>query len=187
MTLTRCMKTITNLLLLLSFISSSVYAATAGQIIVGDDVSQHSPETLAEELDVFESIGEGIQVIMAVCQDQPDCILAISDDEIEKLIDTLDRRISQLNQIRQEEVTGVYDELLDEYRGTREQYAMYRREVEDIARAIEEGAFYAEPALPEFETDVFDDDLPVRWEPRYRHEDLTLDMFEDIDKPLPFD
>jgi hypothetical protein len=182
------MKVLLSLLVLMQFAVVATSAATPGQIVADDDITAHPPEVLNEELKVFESVGEGIQVIMAVCQDQPDCTFAISESEIDKLIETLDRRISQLAHAREGTVEPGYIELLDEYRDTREQYAMYRREIQDITRAIEEGTFHAEESLSGFEPEPYEEDeLPALWEPQYRHEGLTLDMFEDVDEPLPFD
>jgi hypothetical protein len=181
------MKALISLIIVMQFSAFAAQAATAGQIVTGD-VTAHSPDALNEELKVFESVGEGIQVIMAVCQDQPDCTFAISGNEIERLIETLDDRISQIDSALHEGDIGQnYMELLDEYRDTREQYALYRREIQDITRAIEEGTFYVEDALPDASTDPYDEELPALWEPRYRHDGLSLDMFEDADEPLPFD
>lgn len=180
------MMVIFKFMVMILVLAGGAHAATPGQIIVGDDIAGYPPEIFSDELSVFGSVGEGIQVIMAVCQDQPDCTFAISDSEIAKLIETLDNRIDQLDSIRQE--GPIYGELLEEYRDMRSQYAMYRREIEDITRAIEEGTFYAEEPIPDFEQDVYEDDIfAAPREPRYRHEGLTLDMFEDIDEPLPFE
>jgi len=171
-------------------------AATEGRILPETEVDPAAGSELAGELAVFESVGQGIALSLAVCEDAAGCDPMLSEDELAKLIETLDSRIDQLNSFEESAETAAgYDSLLNEYRQTREDYALYMKELRDIKRGVKE---FAEEEIPA-ETTAEPEPAPeperaaqkvpppeprAQPKPKFDNEGFNIEAFEDVDEPI---
>ena len=189
----------------LSLSLGAAKAATEGKILAPDSVDPADSGKHAGELAVFESVGQGIQLSLANCSDRSDCEPVLSEDELATLIQTLDARIEQLNAAEPESEREV-DRLINKYRQTRQQYALYMEELRDIQRDIREMADEEVPAArpaddiqaesapeskpepePKLEQSARKDPVPepkASTKPQYENEEFSLDQFEDADEPI---
>lgn len=174
-------------------VMTATHAATAGRILSKNEVDPAASAALAGELAVFESVAQGIALSLAVCESERVCNPALSENELAKLIETLDDRIDQLSTVDESINTGSdYDSLLNEYRRTRETYALYMRELQDARRGVPEYAEeeivkeprIQEPAAPVAEKSarlaVPEEEPAPR--PKFRNDDYSIEYFEDADE-----
>ncbi len=175
-----------------------LYAATEGRILSENDIDPAEGDKLSGELAVFESVGQGIRLSLAACADTAGCEPVLSEDELATLIQTLENRIDQLNAVDDSADTGAgYDSLIDEYRQTREAYALYMRELQDIRRGVREFAEEEMPAEspadeqtpspppePEQSARATPPEPEARPEPAFENEDFDIESFEDVDEPI---
>lgn len=163
-----------------------VLAATEGRIYAPHEVDPAATGTLSGELSVFESVAQGIALSLAACEGRSDCSPALSEDELSQLIRTLDQRIEQLNTYDAQADTGAeYDSLLNNYRQTRDSYALYLRELQDVRQNIRE--FAEEDAIkePVAEKPAPEPEKAARAEPpkpKFRNEAYSIEIFEDVDE-----
>lgn len=187
------------LTVMLAFTTVAVQAASPGRILSADELVSHSETELAGELAIFESVGEGIALSLAVCADNVSCQPVLSEPELAKLIETLDIRIQHLRSLPAD-VRSVNDgdDLLNDYQQTRQQYALYMRELRDIKAADNLDAEIeaqgrpsrsrpAEPVTPTktAESAVMHEPTPPR--PKFRNEGFDLEAFEDADELIRSD
>ncbi|MDZ7736349.1 MAG: hypothetical protein U5P41_09775 [Gammaproteobacteria bacterium] len=173
---------------------AAAQAATEGRILSEGEVDPAASNQLAGELEVFESVAQGIALSLAVCDEVAGCDPMLSEDELAKLIETLDSRIDQLNSFEESAETAAgYDSLLNEYRQTRENYALYMKELRDIKRGVKEFAEEEIPAETTTEPEPAPSPEPekaARVEPppepkqKFRNEEFDVDFFEDVDEPV---
>jgi hypothetical protein len=162
---------------LLALGAVAAHAVTPGRILSDLEATGADPAALASELEVFEAIRQGIVISLAVCEGQPDCTPAVSDLEIDRLIQVLNARIEHLSGLQgSEEAAADYSDLLDEYQEEREKYALFRQELQDIGRPIEEVGTAAEeaPEAPSAEK-------AAAGSPE---EEIDIELFEDVGEEL---
>jgi len=179
--------------------TTCVSAATEGRILSGNEVNPSASEQLSDEIAVFQSVGQGIQLSLAACADRPGCEPMLSEDELAQLIQTLDKRIEQLNAAGESaEQTANVDRLIKEYRQTRQQYATYMQELRDIQRGLKDMAEEEVPAkTPADEQQAVSSPKPdksaqkttapepkAKPEPKIDNEGFSIDSFEDVDEPI---
>lgn len=184
--------------------ATCVSAATEGRILSGEAVNPQASEQLSGEIAVFQSVGQGIQLSLAACADRPGCEPVLSEDELAKLIQTLDKRIEQLNAAGQSaEQPPNVDRLIDEYRQTRQQYATYMQQLRDVQQGLKEFAEEEVPAktpadeqqaapsesAPEPEKSARKESAPAPQakpepEPEFKNEGFSIESFEDVDEPI---
>lgn len=173
---------------------AAAQAATEGRILSETEVDPAAGSELAGELAVLESVGQGIALSLAVCEEAAGCEPMLSEDELAKLIETLDSRIDQLNSFEESAETATgYDSLLNEYRQTREDYALYMKELRDIKRGVKEFAEEEIPAETTAETEPAPSPEPEKAarvepppapKPKFSNEEFDVDFFEDVDEPI---
>lgn len=171
---------------------AGLQAATEGRILSGHEIEPAAGGEMAGELAVFESVGQGIELSLAACGQAPDCTPALSETELAKLIETLDSRIDRLNNFDESTEAGVdYDSLLNNYRRTREVYALYMRELRDIRRGVADFAeeeIVEEPVTKEAAVSRPEKSARLAPEPeqppkpKFKNEDYSIETFEDVDE-----
>jgi len=164
-------------------------AATEGRILSGNEIDPAAGGELAGEIEVLESVAQGIALSLAICEESAaGCRNIVSEDELAKLIETIDTRLDQLNSFEQTAETAPnYDEILNQYRETREQYAVYMRELQDIGRAAEQELVEEElPPEPEIiEPPQAEPKQTVEKEPpqpKFENEEFDISDFADVDE-----
>ena len=181
---------ITNFLFIASL--AAAHAATEGRILSEGEVDLAASNQLAGELAVFESVGQGIALSLAVCDETAGCDPMLSEDELAKLIETLDNRIDQLTSVEETtETADNYDSLLNEYRQTRQEYALYMKELRDIKRGVKDFAeeqvpakTTTEPAPPPKPEKAARTEPPPAPKPKFRNKEFDVEAFEDVDEPI---
>lgn len=179
-------------ILMFSLITPPVMAVSSARLLPADELGADAAGQLAGELMVFESIGEGIAISLAVCADAIDCEPALSEAELSQLLDTIDRRIQHLDAVEEGNAA-----LIDEYQQTRQQYALYLRELrnlgQDAVRRLEseadsDGSAETEdqPAA-EAEPEQTAERPPQPARPKYDNSDYDLEYFEDADELIRSD
>lgn len=173
---------------------AAAQAATEGRILSEGEVDPAASNQLAGELAVFESVGQGIALSLAVCDEAIGCDPMLSEDELTKLIETLDSRIDQLTSVEETAATADnYDSLLNEYRQTRQEYALYMKELRDIKRGVKDFAeeeipaeTVSEPAPPPEPEKAAraEPEPPPAPKPKFRNEEFDVEFFEDVDEPI---
>ena len=181
-----------NLLLIIGM--AAAQAATEGRILSENEVDPAAGNALAGELAVFESVGQGIALSLAVCDEAGNCDPMLSEDELAKLIETLDARIDQLTAVEETSATADnYDSLLNEYRQTRQEYALYMKELRDIKRGVQEFAEEEIPAETTSEPEPppkpeqaarAEPEPPPAPKPKFKNEEFDVEFFEDVDEPI---
>lgn len=153
----------------------SISLAAPGRILDDIEAEQADTAALNAETKVFDSIGMGIALSLAQCEEQDQC-LVIDANEIEQLIGTLDERINDLI-LRQNGGKGEFTDILTVYVDQRESYLKYQEELEElIGITADTGA-----GLPEEDT-AFSEE-PVESETTSTGE-VDLSVFEDADENL---
>lgn len=187
------------LTVILALATMAVQAVSPDRILSADELVSRSESELAGELIIFESVGEGIALSLAVCADNVSCQPALSEPELAKLIETLDSRIQHLRSLAPDaQSVNDRDSLLSDYQQTRQQYALYMRELRDIKAAdtldaeIEaearssrsETADTVTPSAPAISAEV---QQPAPPKPKFRNEGIELEAFEDADELIRSD
>ncbi len=181
-------------ILMFLLVTLPVMAASSARLLPAEELGADAAGQLAGELAVFESIGEGIAISLAVCADAINCEPALSEAELSQLLDTIDRRIRHLD-----EVEAGNTALINEYQQTRQQYALYLRELrnlgQDAVRRLESDAEAnggaeaedqpAAEAEPEPEQTAELPRQPAR--PKYDNSNYDLEYFEDADELIRSD
>ena len=142
--------------------SSSVQAVQPNVLDINEIISADIT-TLSEDTKIFNTIGMGIALSIAECDGRDICDPTVDEDEIGKLIETLDRRIEDVisrEQNDEEELTTIRTAYID----TRDKYADYMERLSKITKPelpeeelIEEDFFVEEDAMTEDEYGAFDD------------------------------
>ena len=128
-----------------------------------DEITSSDINALVEDTRVFNTIGLGIALSIAQCEGRDICDPTVDENEIEQLIETLDRRIEGVVS-RQQDNEEDMSNIITAYVDTREKYTDYLQRLSEIARPeipqeefVEEDLFSSEDALTEDEYSAFDD------------------------------
>ena len=112
-------------LLISLMMTGTVLAASIGEILKDDIVSEADAEVLMGEANLFETIRKGIALSIALCTDIEDCVPSVNRQELERIIGTLDTRISSLSQRHEETGDTELEQILISYADTREAYSQF--------------------------------------------------------------
>ncbi len=109
-----------------------------------------------EELQLFGTIGTGIALALAQCEEQEGCAPNVTEDELKTLISSLEARIEELRQRQQEDENAVarveLDELIEAFNKELQSFNTYLAELQAF--------FSAEAAAEEALEDEFIEDDP---------------------------
>ena len=115
---------------LLTLAPLSILAAT-GRILDETEALQADATALTAEAELFKSIGMGISLSLAQCGEQAACTPNVNKNELDRLLQTLDKRINDLVS-RQERKDGDYTEVITAYVNQREAYLSYQADLDKI-------------------------------------------------------
>lgn len=145
--------------------------------VIDADLDELSPEALKEEIQLLKDLQAGLAITLAACEDEPHCVTAFTEQEIERMLDEIQQLIGKLKGQERE-----YDELIDELQHVETQYSQLQTEFTQVAARIDRDSLEGNWA-DQFVFDDFDlgPDVP------YPNEHVTLNIFEDAHKPLPIE
>ena len=121
-----------------------------------NEVANADITTLLDDAKMFDTIGMGIALSIALCEGKDGCDPTVNENEIGQLIEALDKRIEGVvsrQQNSEEDLTNIITAYVD----TKEKYADYMDRLSKITKS-------PEPGLPqeEFaEEDIFADEEAV--------------------------
>ena len=119
-----------SLLVALLFTSVQLSAAT---ILSAEEADSASNEALQSEVALFKSIRDGITLSMALCEGNADCQPNVSEDELTRLLETLDRRIDGLAQRQLGGEDSALADLMVAYVDEREGYAEFLSNMTEVS------------------------------------------------------
>lgn len=135
-------------LLIFFLIINYIPGVNANEILEQVEVQEAEPKVLEAEAAMFKSIGMGLAMSLAHCDENTDCNIAVSETEIEKLLNTLNDRINGLVLRLESGDTNIEDALVM-YANQRDQYIQYQETLVDMTP--ETGAASGEVNLSIFE------------------------------------
>ncbi|MEM6998885.1 MAG: hypothetical protein AAF419_03485 [Pseudomonadota bacterium] len=169
-----------NIRLIQSFVLLLVSFNLSAAILDKDEVDNADLAMLQNETAVFQSIGMGIALSIAQCEGVELCSLTVEENEIKKLLDTLDERIENLT-LKQEEAEDpvAFDKVLTAYVNERESYTSHLEKLQNLGNTVATDDELPEETF-EFETEEVED-FPVE---SAQNEELIdylneLEAFED--------
>jgi hypothetical protein len=135
-------------LLILFLIINYIPGVNANEILEQVEVQEAEAKVLEAEAAMFKSIGMGLAISLAHCDEDTDCNIAVSETEIEKLLNALNDRINGLVLRLESGDTNIEDALVM-YANQRDQYIQYQETLADLTP--ETGAASGEVDLSIFE------------------------------------
>ena len=123
------------------------YSYAATDILDVDTVNAADEATLMAEADLFRTIGMGIALSVARCQGQGACNPAVNVNELQRLIEALERRIQGMTK-RQEDSEADMAKIITAYADEKEKYSGYMQQLAAIPRL--------NPPVDEY-SDLFED------------------------------
>ncbi len=121
---------------LISVGQESTAANQAGELIGLAQVAVIDVGLFEEDLTLFGSIGGGIALSLANCEEMEGCAPNVSESELAELIRLLEERIAELNRRLEENPAGEertrLEDLLDGYEQELENFRSYQSELQDF-------------------------------------------------------
>lgn len=141
------------------------------------DLDQLDVEELREEVALLKDLQAGLQITLAACEDEPHCVTAFTEEEIDRMLEEIQLLLGRLEN-QEEEYDALLMELQEVERGYSHLQDDFTQVVAQVDREQLEGNW-----ADHFVFDDFDlgPDVP------YPNEHVTLNMFEDAHKPLPIE
>ena len=139
-----------------------------------NEVANADITTLLDDAKMFDTIGMGIALSIALCEGKDGCDPTVNENEIGQLIEALDKRIEGVvsrQQNSEEDLTSIITAYVD----TKEKYADYMDRLSKISKI-------PEPGLPqeEFaEEDIFADEEALTEDEFSAFEDSAEDLEDD--------
>ncbi|MEJ2094674.1 MAG: hypothetical protein P8X93_05790 [Gammaproteobacteria bacterium] len=118
-------------LLILFLIINYIPGVNANEILEQVEVQEAEAKVLEAEAAMFKSIGMGLAISLAHCDEDTDCNIAVSETEIEKLLNALNDRINGLVLRLESGDTNIEDALVM-YANQRDQYIQYQETLADM-------------------------------------------------------
>lgn len=162
-------------------VAGGMTAASAG-ILVDANPAEQPIEAFEDELETFEAMGDGMVLTLAVCEEDPHCVTAVSEHEFSRLTDQIEARIEALHEFI--EVNGggpEYARLLEQYERVRERYSEFVGEYERVASTIDRDALEGDWV------DLLDFGIAEGPSVPSPNDRITLDRFVDLNYPLPIE
>jgi len=150
-------------LIALAILLSYPTSATTTDILSTKEISEASPLDLESEATVFQSIGMGLALSLAHCEEKEECPVQVSETEMERLLLALNNRINGLV-IRLESGDTSIEAALLMYADVRDNFIEYQKQMSDMNMVREE----------ELDFSIFND----LGEPGLTEEELLLDEFD---------
>lgn len=157
-------------------INSSVNAATSG-ILNNEDVAVADVSVLREEAMLFETIKQGVVLMISDCELAKPCSLNVTQDELRQLITKLESRITMLAIRRSESGEKDLEEILLSYVDARDGYNKMLDKLIALSQMDENKS---EEAGKE---DIFND-VEENTKGAKNKKDLYNDLFDDVDEDL---
>ena len=158
-------------------------------VLPDPEVTEYEASEIQRELNRFEAVGDGVLLTLAACEEEPHCITAMSEHELARLIDRIQLRIDHLQEV--DDVDGLepaHADFLARYRTLRDRYADYLRQVRAVGLRINpDDLDQAWEDLLDFGFADFDEPVDTGPDVPSPNEQITLDRFQDADKPMPIE
>lgn len=135
------------------------------------------PETtdLDAELQLLEDVQAGLTLAMAACMEEPHCVTALHEEEMQHLQDDLNALMASVDLPADDPLQERYQSLVENQQDLQDTVA---RVTGEIDRDTLEGAWSDQFVI---------DEIVVGPQVPYPNEDVTLSRFEDINQPLPIE
>ncbi|MBE0506139.1 MAG: hypothetical protein IBX50_05385 [Marinospirillum sp.] len=164
---------------LLCFTALQVLAAedSTDQQITSTEVETLPEEELLLELALLRDLQEGLILTLAACVDEPHCVTALNEQEMDRIQEELELLLGQLDATDAEQA-----ELLDRFTQLKTGYSDLQREFVAIIARIDRDSLEGNWA----DQFVFDDFVIGPTVP-FPNEHILLSRFEDLSQPLPIE
>lgn len=170
------MRLVLPLLIILLLIGALVQAEDE-LVLLEAEKEELSIEELREEVTLLKDLQAGLQITLAACEDEPHCVTAFTEQEIDRMLEEIQLLIGRLEGQEEE-----YDELLVQLQEVEKGYGDLQTDFSQVVAQVDRDQLEGNWA-DQFVFDDFDlgPDVP------YPNEHVTLNMFEDAHKPLPIE
>ena len=145
------------------FLMPALGFPATGRILDDTEASLADVTALTAEAELFNSIGMGIALAIYQCEEESACRPNVSKAEVGHLLNTLDKRISDLA-TREQEQQGVFTDVITVYVNHREDYLRYQSELNKFAddEVLAEGDVFSASGAPGVDLSIFSDvDAPL--------------------------
>lgn len=161
---------------LLCFTALQVLAAedSTDQEITSAEVETLPEEELLLELALLRDLQEGLILTLAACVDEPHCVTALNEQEMDRMQEELELLLGQLDATDAEQA-----ELLDRFTQLKTGYSDLQQEFVAITARIDRDSLEGNWA----DQFVFDDFVIGPTVP-FPNEHILLSRFEDLSQPL---
>ncbi len=142
-------------------------------------VLEQDPDELMAEIGMLRAVGEGLLLVLAACEDEPHCVTGIAEREVRNLLEEVEVRVTELEVAHN--LPSGFDRVLGGYAELQRIFHRVAEGYEEVERTVQ---------LEEVEgtwRDHFTADTLVEGAENldYLNEHVSLDRFEDVDRPLP--
>jgi len=152
--------------LLCGLYMTSLPAAVTGKILSEDTFAEADAASLRAEAELFRRVKDGVMLALAECEITEDCTPSVAVPEVERILETIDIRITALADRYSETNNPELEEALLVYADAREGYAEALEQLKALTGPEDED---------DLGDDTFADDL--------ENGDFS-DLFEDADEDL---
>jgi hypothetical protein len=177
-----------SLILMMPFsimVSMPVLSASTDVLDI-NEITNADMSTLLDDTKVFNTIGMGIALSIALCDGKEICDPTVDENEIGQLIETLDKRIEGVvtrQQNSEEELTNIITAYVD----TKEKYTDYMDRLSKITKSPvieedlgDEDIFADDEAMTEDEYSAFNDSDENLMDDEDLEDDMDLDEVEEV-------
>ena len=155
-------------------LASSLALAATGRILDEVEAQQADSTALGAEVELFKSIGMGIALALSQCEGQTSCKPNVNQEELQHLLDTMDKRINTL-MTRQEQNQGDFTDVITAYVTERDSYNGYQQKLIAFSSWQDVGE-HAAPAGP-----------PSGQKSKTTEQETDLSVFKDVDEGIKDD
>lgn len=145
------------------FLVPALGFSATGRILDDTEASLADVTALTAEAELFKSIGMGIALAIYQCAEESACRPHVSKDELGHLLNTLDKRITDLA-TREQEQQGTFTDVITVYVNHREEYLRYQSELSKYPddEVLAEGDVFGASSAPGVDLSIFSDvDAPL--------------------------
>lgn len=163
-----------------SALSSLAAENVADEVTVGAAVATLSDDELLQELTLLMDLQDGMILTLAACVDEPHCITALNEQEVNQMQEELKQLEQRLGQLDANNAGQA--ELLDRFTQLEAGYNELQQEFIVITAHIDRDSLEGNWA----DRFVFDDFVIGPTVP-FPNEHILLSRFEDLSQPLPIE
>ena len=154
-------------------------APPAQALLLDGEPLEHSVDDLQSEIGVLRAVGEGVLLTLAACEDEPHCISGLAEREVLRVLREIEERIAMLEDA--EDPGPAYIPVLRGYREVRDLFSRSREQFASVQEGVNVEALEGRWSDHFQADDMLDGSADVD----FLHEHVSMDRFEDIDRPLP--